>query len=68
MQEFCELIVDSNLQTVYGVKGKSVLTTLSDFCQNVIIDYMHCVLLGVVRLLISLWFDSRHHKDPWFVD
>lgn len=25
---------------------------------------MHCVLLGVVRSLLSLWFDSKHHKEP----
>ena len=29
------------------------------------IDYMHCVLLDVVRLLMQLWFDSTHHSQPW---
>ena len=28
---------------------------------------MHCVLLGVVRTLISLWFDSKNHKERWYV-
>lgn len=55
---------------VYGVKGKSVLHSLTDFdvIQNVPVDYMHCVLLGVVRLLVSLWFDSKYHREPWFVN
>ena len=29
------------------------------------IDYMHCVLLNIMRLLVSLWFDSCHHSQPW---
>lgn len=45
---------------MYGVKGKSVLHGLTEF--DVIdddpIDYMHCVLLGVVRKFTSLWFES----------
>ena len=27
---------------------------------------LHCVLLGVVRLTISLWFDVKNHKEPWY--
>ena len=57
------------LQAVFGVKGRSVLHTLTDF--DVIdsnpVDYMHCVLLGIVRMLISLWFDSKYHREPWSV-
>ena len=57
------------VQTVYGVKGRSVLTTLVDFdvINNNPVDYMHCVLLGVVRTFLS-WFDSKHHKEQWSVN
>ena len=57
------------LQAVYGVKGKSVLLSLPDFdmVNNNPVDYMHCVLLVVVRTLISLWFDSKNHKEQWYV-
>ena len=36
-----------------------------DIINNNPIDYMHCVLLGVVRTFTSLWFDSKNHKEPW---
>lgn len=57
------------VQAVYGVRGKSVLHTLPDFdiINNDPVDYMHCVLLGVVRTLVSLWFDTKHHREPWLV-
>jgi len=31
------------------------------------VDYMHLVLLGVSRLLLRLWFDSKHHKELWYI-
>ena len=57
------------MQIVYGVKGKSVFHSLPEFdvIRNNPVDYMHCVLLGVVRTLISLWFHSKNHREPWSV-
>ena len=51
------------------MKGRSILHNLPDFdiINNNPIDYMHCVLLGVMRTLVSLWFDSKNHKEPWYV-
>lgn len=42
----------------FGIKGPCWLTSLRsyDFVIGNCIDYMHCVLLGVTKLLISLWF------------
>ena len=34
---------------------------------GVSIDYMHCVLLGVCRQLLKLWFVSKHHKELWYI-
>jgi len=28
---------------------------------------MHCVLLGVVKLLLKLWFTSTHHRELWYI-
>ena len=30
-------------------------------------DYLHCVLLGVTKMLLNLWLDSSKHKGvlPW---
>ena len=57
------------MQIVYGVKGKSVFHSLPGFdvIRNNPVDYMHCVLLGVVRTLLSLWFESKYHRKQWSV-
>ena len=43
-----------------GVKGLSPLHILPSFniVDNVVIDYMHCVLEGVVKKMANLWFNS----------
>ena len=68
---FCKFLVALHLQVVYGVKGKSVLQIIPSFdvVKSVPVDYMHCVLLGLVRKLLSLWFDrqSGNSKNEWFV-
>ena len=29
------------------------------------VDYMHCVLLGVVKKIVTLWLNSTFHKEMW---
>lgn len=52
---------------VKGVKGQCCLGKLK--CYNLIegtaIDYMHSVLLGVMRLLMVLWFSSEFFREPF---
>ena len=38
-----------------------------DIVQGNSIDYMHSVLLGVVRKIMKLWFDSSNHSKEWYV-
>ena len=38
-----------------------------DVVKSVAIDYMHCILLGVVKMLMSLWFDGAYKKMPWYI-
>ncbi|XP_071509828.1 uncharacterized protein [Diadema antillarum] len=47
-------------RSVRGVKGPSPLINLSHFriCWGFPADFMHCLLLGVVRQLADLWFSS----------
>jgi len=53
----------------FGVKGPSWLSTIPtyDLVKGMSYDYMHCVLLGVCRLLIRLWFQSCHHGEVWYI-
>ena len=38
-----------------------------DIIQGMSVDYMHCVLLGVTRQLLHLWFDSKNRKEPFYL-
>ena len=52
---------------VFGCKGPSWFSYLPNFdeIRGTAVDYMHGVLLGVVRKLLTLWFDSSHSKEPY---
>lgn len=54
---------------VNGVKGVSLLMLLPVF--NIIRsfppEYMHCVLLGVVKLFLSTWIDPKNCRKPWYI-
>ena len=54
---------------INGVKGPSWLRKLEtyDIIDGTAIDYMHCVLLGVMRLLLSLWISSEHHNEHYYI-
>ena len=57
-----------------GLKGPSFLLALSSFdtVRSVSIDYMHCILQGITKLLIGLWFTSSKSSESFslyhFVD
>lgn len=54
---------------VKGVKGPTVLSLLPSFdiCTGFAVEYMHCVLLGVVKTFLGMWFDSKYHEEPWYL-
>lgn len=54
---------------ICGVKKISCMLAANEFdlVDGYCIDYMHCVLLGVVPKLLSLWFDSVNHKESYYV-
>lgn len=53
---------------VNGVKGVSPLLFLLLFniISSFVPDYMHAVLLGIVRQFLCLWIDSSNHTQPWY--
>jgi len=55
-------------KSVFGVKGPGWLTLIPgcSFIERNVVDYMHCVLLRVNKMLIKLWFDSDHSKEMWY--
>lgn len=53
---------------VFGVKRPSWLSVVPGYnmIEGDTVDYMHCVLLGVTKMLLKLWFDSVHSKELWY--
>lgn len=54
---------------VCGFKGISALTALADFdiIHGFAIDYLHAVCEGVVKLLLSLWFDTHNFRMDCYI-
>lgn len=52
-----------------GVKGASVLLLLQEFniVKSFVPDYMHAVLLGVVKTFVEAWFDSSNSSCDWYL-
>jgi len=54
---------------VNGVKGPSILMLLPkfDIAKSFVPDYMHAVLLGVVRYFVYLWLDSSSSQSAYYL-
>ena len=54
---------------VNGFIGESVFNYLPYFSlnNNIVIDYMHGILLGVTKKLLTLWFDKKYDGKPFFI-
>ncbi|XP_048246521.1 uncharacterized protein LOC125377412 [Haliotis rufescens] len=56
-------------QAVRGMKGGSALLALKhvDLSKICPIDWMHCVLLGVVKALLKLWLCPSHKNRSFYI-
>lgn len=52
-----------------GIKSLSCLIPFDqyDIVKGFSIDYMHCVLLGVLKSLISFWTSTSNKKEPFYI-
>lgn len=54
---------------VCGVKGASVLLRIGHFnvVKGVSIDWMHCVLLGIVKQFLDYWLTMSNRGSAYFI-
>jgi len=54
---------------IEGFLGESVLWYLPyfSFVNNIVIDYMHGILLGVTKKFLDYWFDSKFKDQPFYI-
>ncbi len=57
---------DREGKIVNGIKGSTVLASLVDLASGSPIDYMHCVLEGVVKRFMDKWVNSTH--TPYYLN
>ncbi|KAJ1528955.1 hypothetical protein ONE63_007323 [Megalurothrips usitatus] len=52
-----------------GIKGTSVMTMVPTFniVTGFVIDYMHCISLGVTKTCLHLWLDKKRSKEPYYI-
>lgn len=62
--------VEQNLEHVKGVKGASICALIPSFdiATSFPPDYMHAILLGVFRMLLSLWINAKNHRYPFYIN
>lgn len=53
---------ESSGECQYGIKGRSMLTEYSDIVKSIPIDYMHAVLEGITKNLMTFWFDPKYSR------
>lgn len=56
-------------EQIRGVKKMSCLVAAKhfDIIHGFAIDYMHCVLLGVMKKLFNLWLDSKNGRKEYHI-
>lgn len=54
---------------VNGVKGPSILSNIPtfDITQSFSTDYLHNILLGVVKTFAESWFNSTNSEKQWYI-
>ncbi|KAE8740863.1 hypothetical protein FOCC_FOCC013609 [Frankliniella occidentalis] len=69
LREHMEMGEASPLGPIMGCTGKSVLAELKQFnvVYGFVIYYMHAVLLGTMKKMAFLWFDSSSSGEPYYI-
>ena len=58
-----------NGRVLNGIKGPSVLLLLKEFniIKSFVPEYMHSVLLGVVKTVVSWWMDGKNKDRSFYI-
>lgn len=69
VQDAAESARNAMVNHVRGIKGPSVLMfcPFFDCVKGVSIDYMHLLCLGLVRMLLNLWFNVKHATSDFSI-
>ena len=56
------------LINIAGIQDFSVMSSFHyfDLAKSIAVDSMHGLYSGVTKMMIGLWLDTCHHKEPWY--
>lgn len=54
-------------EPVNGIKGTCWLARYLTIPDNTLLDPMHLIHLGVVKLMMTLWLDTKYHEKSWYL-
>lgn len=56
-------------KSIFGVKGLTPLICIPDFdfTKCLPVDYMHAIMLGIVKTVTDLWLDSKNNNNPYYI-
>ena len=49
----------------FCVRGLSWFLSKFDIVLGVAVDNMHCIIMGIVKMLLSLWFDRSNRNESF---
>ena len=63
------MVMAVEFKRVSGFRGQSGIVNLTyfDLVKGVVPEYMHCILLGVAKNLLHLWFSLTQTGKPYFI-
>lgn len=62
-ESFATKTIVNGFKSICPAAALPNFNVIDGFC----IDYMHCCLLGVVRQMLELWFDSENHREKYYI-
>lgn len=56
-------------KVINGIKGLSPMVGFKHFDMSICfsIDYMHAILLNILKNLFDMWLGSENHKEPFYI-
>lgn len=69
LEDVTTIMQRNNRSVIHGIKGPSVLMNLNmfDVCSSFVPDYLHCVLLGVVKTMFEFWTLGKNKDRPFYI-
>jgi hypothetical protein len=61
------MISGTNTEPNKGIKGRSQLSGILKFPDDILIDSMHLLYLGIFKMLLKKWFDSKNSKMEFYI-